>query len=156
MKFCRNFADILENVENFRFFQIFYLVRERSPPRCLKAVCFPFLWPLLVSWVACHFDEVVFRGFLWIPRILTELRSEKFEWFGPSPIEPFNSGPYRSVWVELKRSNRQHRFPHLGDLYTESGQTLQGSFAAVSKPYFASKYSLESSRRDLHKLNALL
>ena len=25
-------------------------------------------------------------------RILTELRSEKFEWFGPSPIEPFNSG----------------------------------------------------------------
>ena len=33
-----------------------------------------------------------FRGFLWIQRILTELRSEKFEWFGPSPIEPFNSG----------------------------------------------------------------
>ena len=25
-----------------------------------------------------------------IPRILTELWSEKFEWFGPSPIEPFN------------------------------------------------------------------
>ena len=24
------------------------------------------------------------------PRILTELRSEKFEWFGPSPIEPVN------------------------------------------------------------------
>ena len=35
-------------------------------------------------------------------------------------------------------------------LYTESGQTLQGSFSAVSKPIFASKYSLESSRRDLH------
>ena len=29
-------------------------------------------------------------------------------------------------------------------------QTLQGSFSAVSKPNFASKYSLESSRRDLH------
>ena len=63
----------------------------------------------------------------------------------------------------------------LGDLYAESGQTLQGSFSAgwlgdrmnhqklivpeapfsaVSKPNFASKYSLESSRRDLH--NALL
>ena len=27
----------------------------------------------------------------------------------------------------------------LGDLYTESGQTLQGSFSAVSKPNFASK-----------------
>ena len=34
---------------------------------------------------------------------------------------------------------------NLGDLYTESGQTLQGSFSAVSKPNFArlSKYSLE-------------
>ena len=31
---------------------------------------------------------------------------------------------------------------------------LQGSFSAVSKPNFASKYSLESSRRNLH--NALL
>ena len=31
---------------------------------------------------------------------------------------------------------------------------LQGSFSAVSKPNFATKYSLESSRRDLH--NALL
>ena len=35
---------------------------------------------------------MAFRGFLLIPRILTELRSEKFEWFGPSPIEPFNLG----------------------------------------------------------------
>ena len=43
---------------------------------------------------------------------------------------------------------------HLGNLYTESGQTLKGSFSAVSKPIFATKYSLESSRRDLH--NALL
>ena len=45
---------------------------------------------------------------------------------------------------------------NLGDLYAESGQTLQGSFSAVSNlsmPKFASKYSLESSRRDLH--NAL-
>ena len=33
-------------------------------------------------------------------------------------------------------------------------QTLGGSFSAVSKPNFASKYALESSRRDLH--NALL
>ena len=40
------------------------------------------------------------------------------------------------------------------DLYTESGQTSQGSFSAVSTPIFASKYALESSRRDLH--NALL
>ena len=33
-------------------------------------------------------------------------------------------------------------------------ETLQGLFSAVSKPNFASKNSLESSRRDLH--NALL
>ena len=33
-------------------------------------------------------------------------------------------------------------------------QTLQGSFSAVSKRNFASKYAFESSRRDLH--NALL
>ena len=33
-------------------------------------------------------------------------------------------------------------------------QTLEGSFSAVSKPNFASKYAFESSRRDLH--NALL
>ena len=39
----------------------------------------------------------------------------------------------------------------LGYLYAESGQTLQGSFSAVSKPNVASKYSLESSRRDLAK-----
>ena len=32
---------------------------------------------------------------------------------------------------------------HLGDLYAESGQTLQGSFSAVSKEFFASKYSSE-------------
>ena len=43
---------------------------------------------------------------------------------------------------------------HLGDLYTESGQTLQGSFSPVPKPIFASEYSCESSRRDVH--NTLL
>ena len=34
------------------------------------------------------------------------------------------------------------------------GQTWQGSFSAVSRPNFARKYALESSRRDLH--NAVL
>ena len=33
-------------------------------------------------------------------------------------------------------------------------QTLRGSFSAVSTPIFASKYSLESSRRDLQDLHA--
>ena len=51
-------------------------------------------------------------------------------------------------------STRYSFFKHLGVLHTESGQTLQSSFSAVSKPAFASKYSCEHSRRDLH--NALL
>ncbi len=33
---------------------------------------------------------------------------------------------------------------NLGDLYTESGQTLESSFAAVSKPMFAPKYAFFS------------
>ena len=41
----------------------------------------------------------------------------------------------------------------LGDLYAESGQTLQGSFSAVSKPIFSNKDSFESSRRDLQDLH---
>ena len=32
-------------------------------------------------------------------------------------------------------------------------QTLEGSFSAVSKPNFASKYAFESSRRDLHRVD---
>ena len=42
----------------------------------------------------------------------------------------------------------------LGNLYAESRQPLQGSFSAVSKPNFASKYSLElaiCSKRRLRK-----
>ena len=64
----------------------------------------------------------------------------------------------RRLPVHLRRANPLNRRKiyvfDLGDLYAESGQTLQGSFSAVSKPNFASKCSLESSRRDLH--NALL
>ena len=45
---------------------------------------------------------------------------------------------------ELASSHRAHQ---LGGLL--SG-TVQGSFSAVSKPNFASKYAFESSRRDLH------
>ena len=59
--------------------------------------------------------------------------------------------------VDRLRGERE-RGLHLGDLYTESGQTLQGAFSAaaaaavdrtifknsaVSMPNFASKYSLE-------------
>ena len=43
----------------------------------------------------------------------------------------------------------RHATPPVWLHHTESGQTLQGSFSAVLKPNFATKYSLESSRRDL-------
>ena len=43
---------------------------------------------------------------------------------------------------------------NLSLIFQQNQQTLQGSFSSVSTPIFASKYSLESSRRDLH--NALL
>ena len=57
---------------------------------------------------------VVFRGFHSIPRILTELWSEKFEWFDPSPIEPFNLGfsgsgsasGARATWVRPGSTTR--------------------------------------------------
>ena len=38
--------------------------------------------------------------------------------------------------------------PNLGDLYKESGQTLESSFAAVSKLIFAPKYAFFSIFRD--------
>ena len=41
--------------------------------------------------------------------------------------------------------------PAKGSLVDRIRQTLEGSFSAVSKPNFASKYAFESSRRDLHK-----
>ena len=68
----------------------------------------------------------------------------------------------RAGWPEFRRERHREALlerlqvahDDLGDLYAESGQTCKGSFSAVSTPIFASKYSLESSRRDLH--NAFL
>ena len=58
-----------------------------------------------------------------------------------------------SVQLQASSSGSPRRLnarSNLGDLYTESGQALQGSFSAVSKPNFANKYAFESSRQDLH------
>ena len=41
--------------------------------------------------------------------------------------------------VDLLPLVRIREVGNLGDLYAESGQTLQGSFSAVSTPIFASK-----------------
>ena len=41
---------------------------------------------------------------------------------------------------KIPEKNRVSVVNDLMDLYAESGQNLQGSFSAVSKPTFASKY----------------
>ena len=59
----------------------------------------------------------------------------------PTPREP------KADWVANKRfeiSKFKFKIPRART------SELQGSFSAVSKPNFASKYSVESSRRDLH------
>ena len=68
-------------------------------------------------------------------------------------VNPVEKVSARWLLLLLDPSTPERHAAHLGDLYTESGQTLHGSFSAVSKPNFASKYAFESSRRDLH--NAL-
>ena len=55
--------------------------------------------------------------------------------------------------LELRRLDEDLREESLV-LETLRRQTLEGSFPAVSKPNFASKHALESSRRDLQ--NTLL
>ena len=62
------------------------------------------------------------------------------------------NGPCKT-WGSPTSQNTYPRNNNLGDLYAESGQTLQGSFSAVSKPNFASKYSLESSRRAFQRVS---
>ena len=47
----------------------------------------------------------------------------------------------RACLAHTAAEQPQGLVPHLGDLYTEGGQTLQGSFSAVSTPIFANKYS---------------
>ena len=58
--------------------------------------------------------------------------------------------------VSLHSRHLDPRVLRVGARGGSNWQTLQGSFSAVSKPHFASKYAFEfeSSRRDLH--NALL
>ena len=44
------------------------------------------------------------------------------------------------VHLRHRRAPGEQVLQDLEDLYAESGQTLQGSFSAVSKPNFAMKY----------------
>ena len=71
--------------------------------------------------------------------------------YGKLPELGYEKKLYNANWAANKRfeiSKFKFKIPRART------SELQGSFSAVSKPNFASKYSLESSRRDLH--NALL
>ena len=79
-----------------------------------------------------------------------------------APIHSGNSGRYLErdaphfLFYVQEKAGRKIYAPLFqeGADFTPILQTLRGSFSAPSTPMFASKYSLESSRRDLH--NALL
>ena len=58
----------------------------------------------------------------------------------------------REEYTIFRRRNSQRKAAALN--MWKLNQTLSGSFSAVSKPNFASKYSLESSWRDLQDLHA--
>ena len=68
----------------------------------------------------------------------------------PVDDEEVHPGGGRRGLVELL----EHAPPYGLPVRSTWPQTLEGSFSAVSKPDFVSKYAFESSRRDLH--NALL
>ena len=72
-----------------------------------------------------------------------------------APIHSGNSGRYLEhdaphfLFYVQEKAGRKIYAPLFQD-FTPILQTLRGSFSAASTPMFASKYSLESSRRDLH------
>ena len=79
------------------------------------------------------------------------LVAQKMQLMEPGDDDWTGMDPKEVSWVANKRfeiSKFKFKIPRART------SELQGSFSAVSKPNFASKYSLESSRRDLH--NALL
>ena len=70
------FFEIFEfSSENFLTRGLFRVARL-APSGQFVSLFSLFLRPRRVFWVECYFDEVAFRGFLWIPIILTN--SDKF------------------------------------------------------------------------------
>ena len=61
-------------------------------------------------------------------------------------IKQFTAGGGRGTYMKIKSLGGVNMW--------KLNQTLRGPFSAVSKPNFASKYSLESSWRDLQDLHA--
>ena len=71
------------------------------------------------------------------PRVRDRSSKETF----PRGVSRSGSNRRQAIRLLLPSSSLQGvMYENLGDLCAESGQTLQGSFSAVSKPKFASNY----------------
>ena len=73
---------------------------------------------------------------------------------GDDPFASYVTDPEDDPTSKIFKGTYSGFFSMLGLTQLSNYLTLKGSFSAVSKPHFASKYAFESSRRDLH--NALL
>ena len=67
----------------------------------------------------------------------------------------FNAPSSIEIVIQPKRTRRHTFTTDLGDLYTESGQTLQGWFTAVSKPMFATKIVLNTQFKAFSELKTI-
>ena len=84
---------------------------------------------------------MAFRGFLWIPRILTELQSEKFEWFGASPIELFNLGKKRKKGRSQTQATLENF--HIGPSVLRIAQHQAPSMVMTSRNISAQLFSTD-------------
>ena len=81
-------------------------------------------------------------------------------------VKSFPTNIYLQNLASIQKRTSPVKFAHLAEksgkgsisnlslIFQPNEQTLQGSFSSVSTPNFASKYSLESSWRDLQDLHA--
>ena len=133
-EFCKMFMNILRNLPNSGIRRILC----RQPEVCRNFTKFIGIWRQLPE-----FDE----------------------YYGLQPtsdgrrrtVDAGRSTPDGRPLFASSISSQRSRSPQWGAKWIVNWifpKTSRGSFSAVSTPIFASKYSLESSRRDLH--NALL
>ena len=127
-EFCLNFAKFWPNVAGiFAEFAEFRQISFKNAPRSQKSASRqPIFWYFDNNLIFWYFDDILI---LW--------PSAKPKWKYKKPAKYQSTEGSESIKI-------------LVDFDTLSGQTLQGSFSAASKPMIATKYALETSRRDLH------
>ena len=93
----------------------------------------------------------VYRFILWRGKTIRKkkIAKQRRESIRPTAISADFRSLRRGGQIQCPVSRPIQQKPG-GSGLTESEQPLQGLFSAISKPIFATKYSLETSRRDLH------